>query len=424
VRRRHPETATPDVSLSDKLRRYPVLRAQVHDGSLRIEAAHKVVGALGKASRHVDQRDGLIDGQPGGPVIDAVVRNTVDLVLRALMGLDEDDPRLSALLAATETIVASVDTDLGKLEAAFVLLAAQLPTHLLPAALGQQLDALLPDTLEDRAERAHQSRKLTLHSHPDHPGGDIVINADPELYELLWTALAAEARRDPTNPTDTLAAAALRAHDRNARGEDPLQEALLDQLADDGLAGLTRPRSKGQRLHDALKNLLSRYLDAGLAGTHDKTPVTITITVPSRLLDNAPGALPATGSSGKTLPTSLLRRWWCDAKTTAYVLSHGLIPLGQVHTQRTLAATERKAALLQHGGSCAGLGCCRPDDPLVELTPHHLTPWADQHNTSLRDTILACTALHHDIHHGKTVQLRNGKWLNHNGWTQPPANRW
>jgi hypothetical protein len=211
---------------------------------------------------------------------------------------------------------------------------------------------------------------------------------------------------------------------RNARGEDPLEEALLDQLADDGIAGLNRPRTKGQRLHDALKNLLTHYLDAGLAGTHHKTPVHITVTVPSQLLHTAPGALPATGGSGKTLPTSLTQRWWCNATTTAYLLSHGLIPLGHTHNQRTLTAPERKATLLQHGNSCAGLGCRRPNDPLVELVPHHSTPWATQHNTSLRDTILTCTSLHHDIHHGKTVQLRNNTWINQNGWTDPPTNHW
>ena len=177
-------------------------------------------------------------------------------------------------------------------------------------------------------------------------------------------------------------------------------------------------------MHDALKNLLQHYLDAGLAGSHDKSPVAITVTIPSSLLDGQPGALPAVGGSGRTLPASLIRRWWCDAKVTAFVLSRGLIPLGVIHSRRTLTGVERKAALLQHDNHCAGIGCCRRDDPLVELVPHHITPWASHHRTSLADTILACQVLHHDIHHGKTMQLRNHRWLNQHGWTDPPDNHW
>jgi hypothetical protein len=35
--------------------------------------------------------------------------------------------------------------------------------------------------------------------------------------------------------------------------------------------------------------------------------------------------------------------------------------------------------------------------------------------------VLVCDRLHHDLHHGKTVPLRNHRWLNEHGWTQPPA---
>jgi hypothetical protein len=398
------------VALAGTLRQLPLLRDRVEHGQVGVQAARQAGAALRRLTPHLDRPDGLLDGLPAEAVVAAVVRNTVPLVAGARLGLRPDDPRLGALLARTEQIIASGDSEAGKLEAAFVLLAQQVPLALLPRALAEQRDALLPSELEDRAERAHQQRDLRLQPSFDQQGGRIVIDADDELYELLWTALHAGAQHDPANPSDTLHAARLRGD-----GHEPYDPDLA--LRD----GVRRPRSKGQRRHDALTRLLQRYLDAGLAGTLAKTPVSIHVTLTQPQVEDRPGALPGTGPSGRPLPRSLLRRWWCDAKVTAFVLSRGLLPLGVVHTGRTLNATERKATYLQHGGTCAGLGCCSPHDPLVQLVPHHVLGYAKYGGTSLAHTVLVCDRLHHDLHHGKTVPLRNGHWLNEHGWTQPPA---
>ena len=146
----------------------------------------------------------------------------------------------------------------------------------------------------------------------------------------------------------------------------------------------------------------------------------ITVTIPSHLLEQRPGALPGLGRSGTTLPRSLLKRWWCDARVTAYVLSKGLIPLGLVHQGRTLTATERVAANLQRGGLCDRFGCCRAGDPLLTLTPHHVFAFSEYGRTCLAETIMACDALHDDLHHGNTVQLRDGRWVNEHGWVDEP----
>lgn len=241
----------------------------------------------------------------------------------------------------------------------------------------------------------------------------MVLDADAELWESVHLVLRREARRDPVNPDDTDSAAALRA---GVQDEEALDWALTD--------GVRHPRTRGQRLHDALKLALQRYLGAGLGGTHDKAPVSITVTVPLACVEGRPGALPAVGVSGKTLPASLIRRWWCNARITAMILTAGWVAVGAAHTQRTLTAAERKAAQVQHGNACAGIGCCRPHDPLVHLVPHHVEGYAEQGTTSLADTILACQRLHHDLHHGKTVKLRNGRWLNEQGWTDEPIRRW
>jgi len=41
--------------------------------------------------------------------------------------------------------------------------------------------------------------------------------------------------------------------------------------------------------------------------------------------------------------------------------------------------------------------------------------------TSITETIWVCDALHHDLHTGKrTVQLRDGRWINENGTVSNP----
>ena len=410
---RHPDTNAPDVTMSDRLRRYPLLRRWVLDGGLLMDAGRRVLNALDKARPHLDRADGLVDGQPAGPVIDAVITNTVDLIMQATLGAAQDDARLVGLLAAVADLQASADTELGKLEGSFVLLASNVPAPLLANCLSQQLDALLPGALEDRANRADRNRGLDLRSDDDQVGGDATLNADAELWELLHTVLGAESRRDPANPGDTSSAEQLRALTEDEEGAD---WALVD--------GVRHPRTRRQRLHDGLKLALQHYLDAGLGGSHDKSPVNVTVTVPSSLLEAQPGALPAVGGSGKTLPASLLRRWWCNAQVTAMILTAGWVALGTVHTQRTLTAAERKAARVQHRGQCAGTGCCRASDPLVHLVPHHVARYTAVGTTALGDTILACARLHHDLHHGKTIKLRNNQWLNEAGWTDNPHLPW
>ncbi len=433
TRRRHPDSLVADVTLADHLRRFPVLRQQALSGELPVAVSRRVVQALRKAAPHLDRPDGLIDGQPAGPVINAVVANTLDLIAQAVMGFLDDDPLPDLLRAQIQQIMASGDSELGTLEQAFVLLASHLHPDHLAGALSQQLDALLPLQLEERNDRVEDHRDLTLTPHPDRPGGRVEGDADAELWELLHTLLAAAARRDPSNPEDTQAAADLRNQsghtDATQTPDTPthlddrgqLDQAIAEQVEQDWDLhdGAQRPRSKGQRLHDAFKQLLQRHLDAGLAGSHDKTPVTLNVLVRTSRLDDHPGALPAMGGSGQTLPASLLRRWWCNSKVTAFLLSPRFIPIGASHGQRTLTALERTAARVRDGG-CAGHGCCRPNDPLTELVPHHVQPWATHRNTSLADSVLACPRLHHDLHHGKTVQARNGRWLNEHGWTSSP----
>lgn len=178
------------------------------------------------------------------------------------------------------------------------------------------------------------------------------------------------------------------------------------------------PRSRRQRAHDALSNGLARLLDAGLIGQRGKNAAHVSVTVTAEALDDAPGALPAQGSSGAHLPASLARQWGCSSNLTRFVLSLGRRVLEVSHTQRTLTGLERRLKLLEVGGQCQGAGCHHP--PGTRLVPHHGNPWATTGTTSLDDTVMFCDRTHHDLHTGGVVlRLKDGRLLGPDGWVAP-----
>ena len=403
-----PDGDPTDARLGRALLDCPVLSDAVEERDVSLLAARKVIAALTRCRPHVDRPDGLIDGQPGGEVVPAVVRNVVDLVCQHLRGVAEDDPRLLELVAETEQIVIVGGSDVLQLEKAFTLLARWVPPSSLAHPLDELVMAVLPSELEERSQRGLDDAALTLTSNGDGTGWRVRGRLSPECGERLHTALTAEAARDPRNPQDTAEAAALR-----SLGLEPW----------DGVTGTGRPRSRAERLHDALDRLLERYLGANLAGTAGKVPVQISVMIRDTTVDGRPGALPAVADSGDLIPRSMVRRWWCDSSVTVFVRSAGGKVVRTVHAQRTLTGRERRALQIETGGTCAGHGCCRGrPNPLTVLRPHHVRRFSDDGVTSLEDTVAICDALHHDLHEGrKTVRLRDGRYLDERGWQPGPS---
>lgn len=405
-----------EVALTRRMSTMPTLGDAVRSGRLSIAGAERVGKALATLRRHVDRPDGLIDGQDAEQALVGVIGHGVrSLVVQALGGLDSEDPRLQELLAELADIVERPVSQLARLEAAFVLLARWLEPHLLPSALGQLVDALLPNELEKRAEDGHRNRGFGLRPKEDGSGFRITDgDLDLECGELLSTFLQAELAADPDAPADTEGFEELRAEGWQAG--DPLPE-----------AGAPGPRSLRQRRHDALKNGLRRYLDSGIGGLRDKVAPHVGVTVGSDLLEQQPGALPAVSpTTGARLPGSLVRRWLCDSAVTRFVLSLGGRVIETSHTERTLKGHERRIKKVETGNRCQVAGCrCGPSSGSPSrLVPHHPDAFARTGRTSLGDTVWICEANHHDLHSGKrTLRLRDGRWLDENGWTDGPRRR-
>jgi hypothetical protein len=212
---------------------------------------------------------------------------------------------------------------------------------------------------------------------------------------------------DPDNPGDTAAAEALRASGWQFGDPFPTGLAPSEQPV---------PRSRARRLHDALRLALRSLLDSGELGVRDKIAPHISVTIGLAALQSEPGATPATGAAGVTLPLTLIKKWWCEAYVTRFVLGLGHRVLEVSHSARTLKAHERRIKHLETGGHCQGAGCCR--GPGHRLIPHHVDAWARHGTTSLDETVLLCESDHGALHRGGTLTLKDGRRLDENGWVR------
>ena len=392
-----------DVALARRLDRFPLLAERVFDG-LSVKAAQRIASALTKLRPHVDRLDGTIDGHPAQQVLRAVICDgALSLVCESCGGLDDADPRLAIWQRQLADIAMRPVSELDRLEAAFVWLGVHLEPGLLGSALERLVDACLPQQLEDDADRAHRERELFLSRNYGGIGWTVSGQLDDECGELLHTVLTAQLAIDADNPADTAAWAAQR-----ATGAD------TDDILD--LAGCHgAPRSIPQRRHDALKTGLRLLLDTAALGQRGKAAPHIDVTVSLAALHAEPGALPAVGSAGQPLPLSLVRQWLCDSYLTRFVLGLGGRVQESSHTERTAKAHERRVKRVETGGRCQGAGCTRGPDAV--LVPHHVIAWAIVGTTSLVDTVMLCEQAHHDLHiGGKTLKLRDGRYIDPTGW--------
>ena len=132
-----------------------------------------------------------------------------------------------------------------------------------------------------------------------------------------------------------------------------------------------------------------------------------------------PGALPGRYGPGlsTSLPVEAVRRLGCGGHLAAVLLDAQGTPIGASGTHRHATERERRAMLARWGGTCATDGCGRPG-----VVPHHAEPWWLTRRTRLEDLVPYCDGCHHDLHEGgKTIKLRNGRWVGPTGWTDPPT---
>jgi hypothetical protein len=389
-----------DVSLARRLDRMPAVRRELESGRLSILGGQRIGVALDKVRGFLDTKDGRIDGQAAEDVLEGVIlRGVPQLFGEAHGGLADDDLRVRALMRDLVAIQTSGTSQVARVEEAFVALATRIESRALPDALELLVDALLPQRLDKLGEEAHARRGLALQRKEDGSGWRVEGDLDFEAGELLHTVLAAAMATDPENVDDTAARAEAR-----EQGRDPYV-----RTPEGG------PRRIWERRHDALVIVLRDWLGSGIAGTRGKSVPNVQVRVTADRLEGRPGALPAVGGSGRTLPDSLVKQWLCDSALTRFVMGIGGRVIEMSHTVRTLKPHERQAKVMETGGVCQAAGCHPP--PGTPLVPHHPDPYARSGTTSFYDSVMLCDPSHDDIHvGGKTLRLKDGRLLGPNGW--------
>lgn len=394
-----------EIALARKLERIPKVADRIVAGGLSLQSGVQIGKALTRVRPYLDRPDGRIDGQPAEEALYGVILHGVlQLVGQARGGLADDDPLVQRLAAELVDIVAAAESEQARLEAAFLVLARYVEADDLRGALTLLIEALLPNEMASRSDDVDHNRAFSLRRNDD---GSWVPTGllDAECGELLHTVLSATMATDPDNPADTAAASLVR-----EQGHDPYED------------GSVLRRSFAQRRHDALKLALRALVASKALGTRGKDLVQIAVTVSEAALHGRPGALPARGASGATLPIELVRRWVCNSAITRFVVGLAHRVVESSHTERTLKPHERRIKQLETGGVCQAAGCSRGPATGHPLVPHHPEPYAISGRTSLGDAVMFCEVTHHDVHEGgRNVRLKDGRVLTPTGWAAPVA---
>ncbi len=166
--------------------------------------------------------------------------------------------------------------------------------------------------------------------------------------------------------------------------------AVLDPLAAPRPAadGTRDPRSAGQRLHDAVEEMVDRLLRAGGLPDAGGTPATVLVTF--TLADLLDRAGTATTSHGGTLSVPEALRLAGEAEIIPVVLGDtgGVVGYGRA---RRVASSAQRLALAARDGGCSFPGC---DRPAGWCQAHHVTGWIDGGPTDLDNLTLVC-GFHH-----------------------------
>jgi hypothetical protein len=255
--------------------------------------------------------------------------------------------------------------NLGAIEAAFLAVAVDAPHRDLQKAVGAYLAALDPDGPEPDPT---EGRSLSLVQHPDgsFTGGFSLDAVGGEKVATALEAVGAQSR----------------------------------------CAGDTRTRA--QRLGDALVQLADLHLASG------ELPVLRTVKPHIGVLIGIedlvyPAAGPGAGTTalGSAISAARVRMLACDGNVTRIVVGADSVPLELGRTHRVAPPHLRRAVELRDR-TCVFAGC---EAPAWWCDVHHVLHWADDGETSLRNSALLCERHHTKVHHGFRIERdTGGRW--------------
>ncbi len=151
------------------------------------------------------------------------------------------------------------------------------------------------------------------------------------------------------------------------------------------------PRTRGQRVHDAIGQICDRLLRSGSLPDAGGTPTTLVVTIDADQLSSGAGS----GSFADCTPVAAqsvidladqAEVAWCVKGSRGDVLALG--------RSRRLASPAQTLALFARDGGCSFPNC---DVEPTWCERHHVIPWIDGGPTDLSNLTLVCRYHHHDF---------------------------
>jgi hypothetical protein len=180
------------------------------------------------------------------------------------------------------------------------------------------------------------------------------------------------------------------------------------------LGGSEDDRTREQRQADALVELASHGLDAGVLPRRGGQRPHVQITTSLETLRGLRGS--AAGEMEFTLPISAetVRRLACDSAITRVVLGSESVVIDVGRAKRVVSGSRRRA-LDVRDKQCQWPGCDRQPS---WTAAHHLVHWGRGGETNLDNMVLLCHRHHTMVHEGRwqLVRTDDGRWL-----TVPPG---
>jgi hypothetical protein len=164
-------------------------------------------------------------------------------------------------------------------------------------------------------------------------------------------------------------------------------------------------RTPAQRRHDALREVLSHFLDSGDRPTVAGERPHVTVTMDVYALRGEPGGKAELEHVGPVDPATA-RRIACDASITRVVMAGGSEPLDVGRRTPVISPAQRRAVVVRDR-HCQFPGCDRPA-PWCDV--HHIVAWEEGGPTDLGNLILMCRPHHRLLHrrHGFRLELDGG----------------
>ena len=298
-----------------------------------------------------------------------------DTTARAFSAGDINLEHASTVVAAMNALPADAPAALtDEIEALLVDTAREEGIRAVLSRSAQIFHRYAPDVLEERERRQREDRFLTL---IQRPGGTLGIRGslDKEAGALVLSVLGSLAAPSP---------------------------------AVDGAPDL---RTGGQRYADALTQLCQLSTPA-LPSVRGERP-NVLLTMSYETLRGELAANPPYLENGTPISVGAARRILCDANVIPVVLDSESQPLDVGRSTRVVPVGMRRALIARDGG-CAFPGSDRPPS---WCDAHHCIYWSEGGITALCNLCLLCSHHHDTVHHdGWEITM-----IGERPWFVPPA---